>query len=191
MICLPIPTGGSRGGRRLSGKIWFLTEHLGKQLLILRNGQGALRKPLAMSSASMRSVHQPELPLRIQQGRGPGELFNGFLPAMSDKSAKAVRATIRGWMLRRNWTIRTLEEIAQFTNPVVRGWIAYYGRFYRSACIHALEHLNLALVRWAMRKYKRFRGKWGAAYHWLGRIAARNRTLFAQWEFGSRPSAGR
>ncbi len=123
--------------------------------------------------------------------RKTGELFNGFLPAMSDKAAKAVRAIIRNWRLGRNWTIRTLEEIALFTNPVVRGWIAYYGRFYRSMCVRALEYLNLALVRWAMRKYKRFRGKWVAAYHWLGRIAAKHPSLFAQWEFGSRPTAGR
>lgn len=123
--------------------------------------------------------------------RNTGELFNSFLPAMSDKAAKAVRTAIKDWKLGRNWSIRTLEEIAQFTNPIVRGWMAYYGQFYRSACLHALEYLNLALVRWAMRKYKRFRGKWLLAYRWLGRIAARNRSLFAQWEFGTRPAAGR
>ena len=120
-----------------------------------------------------------------------GNLFVGFLPAISTKSKQKIRDRIKGWKLARAWNNRTLEEIATLVNPAVRGWMAYYGRFYRSALHPVLEHLNLTLVRWAMRKHKRFRGKWNKAYHWLGGIAVRQPDLFVHWIQGPRPSAGR
>lgn len=127
---------------------------------------------------------------RSARGRD-GNLFVGFLPAISDKAKKKIRDTIRGWSLARAWNSRTLEEIAHMANLAVRGWMAYYGRFYRSALHVVLDHLNLALVRWAMRKHKRFRRKWTKAYHWLGGIAARQPGLFAHWTQGPKPAAGR
>jgi RNA-directed DNA polymerase len=83
-----------------------------------------------------------------------------------------------------------LEDLARFVNPVVRGWINYYGRFYRSKCGQVLRHLNEALAAWARRKYRRFRRRERASMHWLGRIARRDRTLFAHWELGVIPEAG-
>jgi RNA-directed DNA polymerase len=49
----------------------------------------------------------------------------------------------------------------------------------------------MALVKWAMKKYKRLRGHWVRAYRWLGRVADRNGTLFHHWDLGARPPAGR
>ena len=87
---------------------------------------------------------------------------------------------------------RTLESVAELLNPAVRGWVAYYGRFYRSKCLDILCHyLTETLVRWAMRKYKRFRGRWGGAYHWLGCIAARDNHLFFHWSLDLRPTVKR
>ena len=62
-----------------------------------------------------------------------GKPFVSFLPAVSDKAAKSIRATIRSWRLGANRNNQSLEEIAKFVNPFVRGWVNYYGRFYRSA----------------------------------------------------------
>ena len=42
-------------------------------------------------------------------------------------------------------------------NPIVQGWINYYGRFYKSMLFLILRHINEHLVRWAMRKFKRSR----------------------------------
>jgi len=117
--------------------------------------------------------------------------FVGFLPAMSNKSAKSIRATIRGWRLARWQNTRTLEGVAQLVNPAVRGWVNYYGRFYRSCCVDMLGRcLAFALIKWAMRKYKRFRGRRRHAYHWLGRVAARDVDLFLIWTLGARPTVG-
>ena len=119
-----------------------------------------------------------------------GKYFVSFLPAMSAKAAKAIRATIREWRMASTRNNQRLEDLARFVNPVVRGWMNYYGRFYRSKCVQVLRHLNEALAAWVRRKYKRFRRRERASMHWLGRIARRDRTLFAHWELGVMPEAG-
>lgn len=119
-----------------------------------------------------------------------GKCFMSFLPAMSAKAAKTIRRTIRDWRLasiRSNWS---LEGLARFINPVVRGWVNYYGRFYRSECVRVLGHLNWALAAWVRRKFKRFRGRKRASMYWLGRIALRDPNLFVLWEIGAKPVAG-
>ena len=83
-----------------------------------------------------------------------------------------------------------LEDLASFTNPVVRGWLNYYGRFYRSKCIQVLRHFNEALGQWARWKFKRFKRRERASMHWLGRIARRDPKLFVLWEQGVRPEVG-
>src|SRR5215831_3914621 len=83
-----------------------------------------------------------------------------------------------------------LEDLARLMNPVVRGWMNYYGRFYRSKCVQVLRHINEALARWARRKYKRFKRRERASMHWLGSIARRDPNLFVLWQLGVRPEAG-
>ena len=73
---------------------------------------------------------------------------------------------------------------------VVRGWINFYGRFYRSELVSLLENINEHLARWAMRKFKRLRGRPRRARRLLAAIAAREPDLFAHWVCGARPLAG-
>jgi len=115
--------------------------------------------------------------------------FCGFTPAASKSAIKAMSATIRGWKLHL-WSSSSIEDIAKRINPIVRGWLNYYGRYYRSALRPVLYQLQNALARWAMRKYKKLRGRWLKATHWLGRIARRQPRLFSSWDFGFRPSTG-
>ena len=76
-----------------------------------------------------------------------GKFFVSFLPAISAKAAKAIRQTIREWRMASTRNNQRLEDLARFTNPVVRGWMNYYGRFYRSKCVQVLRHFNEALGR--------------------------------------------
>ena len=110
-----------------------------------------------------------------------------FLPAMSTKAAKAVRETIRSWRMASTRTNQRLEDLAELTNPVVRGWMNYVGRYYRSKCIHVLRRLKEALAAWARRKYTRMRNRERASMHWPGRIAQREPKRFALWQLGVRP----
>lgn len=109
-----------------------------------------------------------------------GELFTSFAPAVSDKAAKAMRQRIRRWRLHHHNHL-ALEEVAHWAEPVLRGWVRYYGRFYPSALREALRTLDGFLVRWAQRKYKRLRGRCGPAWEWLRRVKAKQPTLFAHW----------
>ncbi len=109
-----------------------------------------------------------------------GKKFVGFLPAVSNESAKAIRDKLRSLRTHRR-TDLSLEEIARKLNPVIAGWIGYFGCFYRSALRATFVGLNRILRKWAIRKYRKFKGSKIRAEHWLGKIARRERNLFAHW----------
>ena len=111
-----------------------------------------------------------------------GDYFFGFNPAVSDEAAKRIRAQIRRWRLHvRSDT--TLEQLAREINPVVRGWINYFGRFHPSALLFSLNRINDYLVRWLVRKYKRFKRKRARAREALREHARLFPGLFAHWKF--------
>ena len=116
---------------------------------------------------------------------------SNFVYYRSSSLSLQLLRTIREWRLASTRNNQSLEDLAQLINPVARGWMNYYGRYYRSKCVQVLRHLNEALAAWARRKYKRLRRRERASMHWLGRIARRDPTLFALWQFGVRPEAGR
>ena len=66
-------------------------------------------------------------------------------------------------------------------NPMIRGWLQYYGRFYRSALYPPMRQLDRSLARWAERKYKKLRGHLRRATHWVARISRRDPKLWAHW----------
>jgi len=111
-----------------------------------------------------------------------GKFFINFSPAISNKAAKGIRQRARRW----RWPLRSdkkLEDLARMFNPIIQGWINYYGRYYKSALYPTLRELDRRLVRWATRKYKRLRRHRRRAEHWLLRIAKRQPGLFAHWRF--------
>ena len=118
-----------------------------------------------------------------------GKYFVNFTPAVSNKAGKMMRQKARRWKMHLR-SDKSLEDLSRMFGPVIRGWIAYYGSFYKSALYPTLRHLNRTLVRWAMRKFKRLRGHRRRAEHWLGRIAQRQPWLFPHWEMGIKPTAG-
>lgn len=123
-----------------------------------------------------------------------GKFFVTFSPAISGKAAKSLRATMRRKWRMPNRTEMSLDELAKKVNPVLRGWIRYYGRFRPSALVSVFRGINLALRLWVMRKYKRFKRRPRAAMAWLRGIAVKDSGLFAHWRIaGLAPSvaAGR
>jgi RNA-directed DNA polymerase len=126
---------------------------------------------------------------RPRQAKGRwGKNFTGFLPAISGKAAKAIRARMRQWRIRSSNTHQRLADIAWLVNPSMRGWLNYYGRFYRSAGVQLLRrYFNQSLTAWARRKFKRLRGRKLASMRWLARIERRDHKLFALWELAPQP----
>ena len=110
-----------------------------------------------------------------------GRHFVNFTPAVSDDARKAISREIRSWHITRR-SDKSLSDLAGMFNPILQGWINYYGRFYKSWLYPVLRHVNDGLVRWAMRKYKRLHGHTRRAKTWLASVAKRAIRLFAHWK---------
>ena len=123
---------------------------------------------------------------RAALGSG-GEMFVSFCPAVSNDAAKAIRRTIRRWRLHLR-SSATLSDLAGSINVIVRGWINYYGRFYRTELLRTLDRINQYLMRWAMRKYKRLRRRPGRAWDLVAAARQRQPDLFAHWHAGAQPN---
>lgn len=117
-----------------------------------------------------------------------GRIFFTFTPSVSEKAKKKMREIIRYWRLYRK-TEKELKDLAEMINPVVRGWINYYGKYRRSGLYTVLNTINMRLVKWARRKYKRYGTSWKKAMKWLSEIAERESTLFVHWVMGPKPMA--
>ena len=96
-----------------------------------------------------------------------------------------MRSVIRDLNLRR-LTQLSLADIDQQINPLLRGWIAYYGRYAPSALAPLLRYVNLTLLAWAMRKFKRFKAHKVRASRFLQRLATDRPGLFVHWQLGMR-----
>ncbi len=117
-----------------------------------------------------------------------GKHFVNFTPAVSNKAKKHMRKIIREWRMHLK-PDKALEDLSRMFNPMVRGWVNYYGHFYKSELYKVLRHMNRALVQWVRRKYKKNRHQ-RRATHWLGKIARREQKLFAHWQMGIFPATG-
>jgi RNA-directed DNA polymerase len=106
-------------------------------------------------------------------------IFTGFLPAISKDALKAKSHTVRGWRLHLR-TTNDLAELAEWMNPVVRGWMQYYGEFYRTEMNALLRRINTYLMRWARRKFKRLKAFKRFKAWWYG-LLHRVPAFFDHW----------
>jgi group II intron reverse transcriptase/maturase len=113
-----------------------------------------------------------------------GQLFTSFGPQVSAISLKAMRQEIRGLNFRRRTQIG-LVDIAQKLNPILQGWLNYYGRFCPTAMNPMWRYVNATLVAWTMRKYKRYAGRKIQASQLIGSIAIKRPRLFVHWHQSS------
>jgi group II intron reverse transcriptase/maturase len=112
--------------------------------------------------------------------RQRGRIGVSFSPAVSNKALKAMRRELRSWTLPQR-SDKALDDLARMFNSIIRGWINYYGCYYKSALYPTLRHIDAKLARWAYWKYKSLRGHRRRARHWLDCAARRQPGLFAHW----------
>ena len=108
-----------------------------------------------------------------------GHRFVAFLPAISRDALKRIGREVRSWRLHHR-TGHSFAELARWINPMVRGWMQYYGAFYRSALYPLLTRINAYLMRWIRKKYRRFKGRHEFHRGWL-RVTAQYPRFFAHW----------
>ena len=115
--------------------------------------------------------------------RKDGVKFTSFLPAISPEALKAIGARLRELRIHRR-TDLSLDALARWLNPILAGWMNYYGQFYWSVISPLLQRVNLYLRRWAGRKYKPLR-TYGRFKRWWARLLAKEPGLFAHWQWVS------
>lgn len=120
---------------------------------------------------------------RHVKNRNTGNIFVNFTPAVSASALKAMRQTTRKWNFR-NRSDLDLEDISRMYNPILRGWLEYYGRFYPSAIYPVLRHFNMTLVSWARCKYRSLKRHKIRAALFIEGIAEERPDLFVHWRRG-------
>ncbi len=120
-----------------------------------------------------------------------GAMFTAFLPAISKQALKRLSRTVRSWRLHCR-TGKGSDELARMINPVIRGWMNYYGCFYRSALYPLFDRINTYLRRWIQEKYRVGMKK---SWRRLADGHTQRPRYFAHWTWappaGSRPRATR
>jgi len=117
-------------------------------------------------------------PRPARSGRS-GSIFTSFQPAISPVALKDKSQQIRRWRVHLR-TTRNLEDLAEWINPVVRGWMNYYGQFNRWEMYSLLRGINTYLMRWARKKFKRLRA-YKRVKAWWKRLVERQPEMFAHW----------
>ena len=111
-----------------------------------------------------------------------GKLRNNFIASASQKACKNLRDKIKELKLHK-MSGSSINIIAKSINPIVRGWINYFGKYNVSALKYTIKCIESRIVRWAMNKYKHFRGRRQRAEKWLSELRNREPKLFAHWSY--------
>lgn len=111
---------------------------------------------------------------------GRGTVFTTFTPAVSDKALAAIRQTVRSWKLSRRGG-QALEQLCDAIRPPLQGWMNYYAVYRPSTLYRALRVVDVHLVQWARRKYKRLAKHRHRAWEWLRGLQSRMPRLLPHW----------
>ena len=109
-----------------------------------------------------------------------GKYFVNFSPAIAPKARKRIYADIREWRIPRK-TATSIRGLAKMINPAVRGWIGYFGAFFKSSLLFLVHHLDWLILKWVRRKYKKHGSNHKRAKRWIYRVKSQHPDLFAHW----------
>jgi RNA-directed DNA polymerase len=121
-------------------------------------------------------------PREVKNSR-TGKLFMSFTAAVSPTALNAMRKTM--WRLKiHRRSDHSVQDISHQLNPILRGWLEYYGAFHVTAMAPVFRYFNKKLVAWAMRKFKRLRRRKARAIAFLENLAEKRPKLFVHWNLG-------
>ena len=120
---------------------------------------------------------------RPSKSKQTGKMFLGYDCAISISSRKQIADKLEKLNIV-NMSCKSIVGIAQHLNPLIRSWIEYYGRFKGYEMSKVFRLLRCRLVRWARRRYKRYRTSLRRAYKWLDNVRKQYPNLFYHWQLG-------
>ena len=109
-----------------------------------------------------------------------GKMRSNLIASVSKTSAKTFRDKIKSLEIHKKTGCK-INMIAEILNPMLRGWMNYFGKFNPSAMKYTLQCIERRIVKWAMCKYKNLRGHRRRAEKWLLSVRKREPKLFAHW----------
>lgn len=118
---------------------------------------------------------------RTSKSPQTGKLFLGYGCAISSSSCKKIGEKIAE-LIDDSKTCKSVVGIAKKLNPAIRGWVNYYGKFRMWELHKVFRMLHSRLVRWARRRYKRYKTSICRAYNWLKRMKKQFPYLFYHWK---------
>jgi RNA-directed DNA polymerase len=120
---------------------------------------------------------------RTTKSKKTGKLFLGFDCAISISSRKRIADKLKELHIA-NLSFKSIVGIAQYLNPIIRGWVNYYGKFRGSALSKVFRFLRKRIVCWARKRYKRYKTSSNKAYKWLESVRKQYPSLFYHWQVG-------
>jgi group II intron reverse transcriptase/maturase len=109
-----------------------------------------------------------------------GRLQMNFIASVSKNAGQTLKDKVKSLKIHKR-TGSKIEMIAEKLNPILRGWMNYFGKFNRSAMKRTLDCVQRRLIKWAMCKFKRFRKHRRRAEEWLLQVRKRKPYMFAHW----------
>jgi RNA-directed DNA polymerase len=110
-----------------------------------------------------------------------GKFFVSFSPAVSRNALKAMRLKTKEHPIIKRGFSQSEIELAKAINPMIQGWINYYGKFNKSSMSTMYNYINEKITNWAKRRHKHLQRRKRRAGKWLRELYFRNPTLFAHW----------
>lgn len=120
---------------------------------------------------------------RTTKSRKTGKLFLGYDCAISIGSRKRIADKLGELKIER-LSFKSIVGVAQYLNPMIRGWVHYYGRFRGYELSKVFYLLRIRLIKWVRKRYKRYKTRLKEAYNWLNRVREQFPTLFYHWKLG-------
>lgn len=111
-----------------------------------------------------------------------GGMFLGYDCAISISSSKRIADKLEELNVGK-LTFKSIVGIAQYLNPMIRGWVRYYGKFKMYELTKVFRLLSQRLVWWARKRYKRYKTSIRKGYKWLATVRKQFPTLFYHWQF--------
>jgi len=120
---------------------------------------------------------------RTAKSRKTGKLFLGYDCAISISSRKRIADKLEDLKIESR-SFKSIVGIAQFMNPLIRGWVNYYGKFRGYELSRVFRLLRNRIIRWARKRYKRYRTSLNRTFRWLDRVREQYPYLFYHWKLG-------
>lgn len=121
---------------------------------------------------------------RKKWNAGSKQAFTGFDLGISGKAKVKIRTTLK-LIMERLSTEERLEDISAKVNAKLRGWMSYYAKFNKWATNVLWTWFNYELVKWLLRRFRRFKNSSRMGTRWLRIQYRASPKLFVHWQMAT------